>query len=294
MADRGGSAWCLRLTVPGDVVSNFERALEALEGAVASGLPDAAGQVTLDAYLAAEPERARVVALLAAGALAAQIAPPDFEIERLPDLDWVAEGRKALPPILAGPFYLYGAHVTAPPPPETMPIRIEASVAFGTGRHETTRGCLLALADIEREGVSMACALDMGCGSGILALAAAKLWGCSVLAVDNDPEAVRLSAENARINGEAKLVRAEQGDGYATPAVAESAPYDLIVANILAGPLQAMAGDLIRHLAPGGTAVLSGLLSTQSQDVLEAHRPLGLVRDYPLGDWTTLVIQGRA
>ena len=293
MVSGGGSAWCLRLTVPENAVPDFEGALEPLEGAVASGLPDGAGLVTLDAYLAVEPARDRIVALLAAGALAARIAPPEFEIERLPDLDWVAEGRKALPPIQAGPFYLYGAHVTAPPPPGTIPIQIEASVAFGTGRHETTKGCLLALADLKATH-PVARALDMGCGSGILALAAAKLWDCPVLAVDNDPDAVRLSAENARINGEAKLVRAEQGYGYGAPAVAEGAPYDLIVANILAGPLKAMAPDLIRNLAPGGVAVLSGLLTTQAQEVLEAHRPLDLVRDYPLGDWTTLVIQARA
>ena len=193
-------AWCLRLEVPAGAVPAFEAALGALGGALASGLPGPDGTVARDAYLTAEPGRAEVAARLAVAALAAGVAPPEFEIARLPDLDWVAEGRKALAPIRAGPFYVHGAHVTDPPPPGAIPIRIEASVAFGTGRHETTRGCLLALAGIA-ETRAVTRALDMGCGTGILAIAAAKLWGCRAIAVDNDPDAVRLTAENARVNG---------------------------------------------------------------------------------------------
>ncbi len=289
MVSGQGSAWCLRLTVPAAAVPAFEAALGQLGGAVASGLPDPDDRVALDFYLAQEPDRARVAAPLAAAALAGGIEPPEFEIERLPDLDWVAEGRKALPPIHAGPFYVFGAHVSEPPPPGSIPIRIEASIAFGTGQHETTRGCLLALAEMKRER-AVARALDMGCGTGILALAVAKLWGAPVLAVDNDPDAVRLTEENARVNEVAETVRAELGDGYRCPAVAAGAPYDLVVANILARPLCDMAPDLIRHLAPGGFAILSGLLTGQAKAVAESHRPLRLVRDIVLGEWSTLIL----
>ena len=283
------ATWCLRLTVPAAALDEIEAALSGLGGALASGMPDAGGAVLVEVYCQAEPARADIAARLAVAALAAGIAAPDFEVELLPDLDWVVEGRKALPPIHAGPFYVFGAHVTEPPPAGSIPLQIEANAAFGTGRHETTSGCLLALAELRQER-QVRRALDMGCGTGILALAAAKLWGCPVLAVDNDAEAVRVARENAAINEAANLVRAEVGDGYACPAAAEGAPYDLIVANILAGPLIDMAAGLKRFLAPGGVAVLSGLLADQAPAVLEAHRPLRLIREHKTGDWSALVI----
>lgn len=281
--------WCVRLTVQADALPPFEAALGELGGALASGVPDRDGLVTLEAYVSAAPDRARIAALIAAASLAGGIAPPDFDFDPLPDLDWVAESRKALPPIHAGPFYVYGAHVSELPPAGTIPIKMEASVAFGTGQHETTRGCLLALADLAK-GRRIATVLDMGCGTGILAIAAAKLWRCPVVAVDNDPDAVRLTAENAAVNGVSDLVLAHLGNGYGCPAVAAHAPYNLVVANILADPLKAMARDLIRNLARGGIAVLSGLLAEQAEGVRAAHRPLGLIKEYPLNEWTTLVL----
>jgi len=284
-----GTAWHLRVTVPSFAVQAFEAALGQLGGAVASNLPGPDDHAILESYSGKEPDRAKVTALLCSAALASGIAPPDFDIARLPDLDWVAEGRKALAPVHAGRFFIFGAHVCEPPPPGSIPIQIEASVAFGTGQHETTHGCLQALDEIKRRR-GIARALDMGCGTGILALAVAKLWRAPVLAVDNDPDAVRLTQENAAINGVQGLVRAELGDGYGCPAVLAGAPYDLITANILAGPLRDMAPDLIRHLAPGGVAVLSGLLSDQALEVTASHRPLRLVRDIGLGEWSILVL----
>lgn len=283
------STWCLQLSVPASAMEGFEAALSDLAGAISSGVPDAEGMVAIEAYCEHEPDPAAITASLAAAALAAGIEMPSFEIARLPDLDWVAESHKALPAIHAGPFYVYGGHVHAAPPARTIALRIEASAAFGTGHHETTHGCLLALADLH-ETRRVRRVLDMGCGTGILALAAAKLWHCPVIAVDNDPEAVRLTRENAAINDAEDWVQAHLGEGYACPAVGAQGPYDLIVANILAGPLIDLAGDLKRALAPGGVAILSGLLAEQAESVLDAHRPLALLRRYPRNEWVTLTI----
>ena len=241
-------------------------------------------------YQSEEPDRARLTALLAVAALAAGTPVPEFAIERLPETDWVAESRKALPPIQAGPFTLYGAHVAEPPPAGSIPILIEASTAFGTGRHESTRGCLLALAGLaEDRGVGRA--LDMGCGSGVLAIAMAKLWSCPVTAIDLDAQAVRVARENAAANGVGDLVQAHRGRGYRCAAIGRDTRFDLVAANILAGPLGDMAPELVRHLAPGGAALLSGLLAGQDEGVLDAHAPLRLIRRIALGDWVTLVLE---
>jgi ribosomal protein L11 methyltransferase len=215
---------------------------------------------------------------------------PEARVERLPEVDWVTESHQALPAIQAGPFYIHGAHVREAAPPGAIPILIEAGPAFGTGRHESTLGCLLALADLAKTRKPVQ-ALDMGCGSGLLAIAIAKLWGCPVRAVDNDPAAVQAAAGNAAANGVGAQVTARCGDGYEEAALGAGAPFDLIVANILAAPLQAMAPDLKCHMAPGGVAVLSGLLEDQADGVIAAHAPLRLLRRIPLGGWATLVLE---
>jgi len=282
-------AWCLRLVAPGGALPLIELALAQLGGAVVTDGPGADGGVPVSVYLAAEPDRTRVVALLAAAGLAAGVAAPEVSITALPVTDWVAQSQQSLPAIQVGPFYVYGAHVTAPPPEESIPLRIEAAVAFGTGRHESTRGCLLALAALAE---SRRCnrALDMGCGSGILALAMAKLWACPVLAVDSDADAVRVTAGNARVNGVAELVAVRHGDGFRCSEVARRGPYDVIVENILAEAICAMAPHLLHHLAADGVAVLSGLLAEQTEEVLAAHAPLRRRQEIRLGDWVTLVV----
>ncbi len=293
MAVDPAPVWRLDIFIPAPAVAAFEAALAELGGAVATDAPDAAetqAEVGLQVYLDAEPERPRLTALLAGAALLAGVRVPEARVERLPDIDWVTESHKALPAIQAGPFYVYGAHVSAPAPAGGIPILIEAGPAFGTGRHESTLGCLLALAGLA-EIHKPADALDMGCGSGLLAIAIAKLWACPVHAVDNDPQAVRAAAGNAVANGVGGLVSARQGEGYDAAAFGVEASFDLIAANILAGPLEAMAPDLKRHLAPGGVAVLSGLLEDQAGAVIAAHAPLSLARRIPLGGWVTLVLE---
>jgi ribosomal protein L11 methyltransferase len=203
--------------------------------------------------------------------------------------DWIKEMEYSFPPFSVGPFYIHGSHVTIAPPSGSTPLLVDANTAFGTGEHATTQGCLLAMEAICRRRIP-AQALDMGCGSAILAMALGKRWHVPVLAVEIDAESVRVAQENAVLNRVQREVRVVLGDGYAAPEVRQRAPYDLIVANILARPLVAMAPQLARHLAPGGDAVLSGLLSWQEPMVLAAHRQQGLalVRRWRIGDWSAL------
>jgi ribosomal protein L11 methyltransferase len=171
-------------------------------------------------------------------------------------------------------------------------MRIEAGMAFGTGHHETTALCLSVLSDLAKLR-RFANVLDLGCGTGLLAIGSAKLWRRRVIASDIDPVAVEITRENAAANGEAPLVRAVVADGLTHPAIARAAPFDLIVANILAGPLTRLAPAIARALKPGGTLVLSGLLRWQENLVVSYYRPLGLIlrairRD---GAWSALVLE---
>ncbi len=267
----------------------IEAALEPLGPLALSSFEIENGRAWMtEALFDARPARRSVDAALA-GSTAA-----DITIEPVPDKDWVAESQRALPPIRAGRFFVHGSHVTGKKPRGTTAIEIEAGLAFGTGRHETTRGCLLALQRLARER-RFRRPLDLGTGSGILAIAIAKLWGMPVLASDNDPQATRVARENAALNGAGELVRVVTGAGYAAPAVRDGGPYDLIAANILARPLVRLAPGLARHLAPKGVALLSGLLVEQEEMVLAAHarQGLDLLWRLRLGDWSVLAVGRR-
>ncbi|HXI99807.1 MAG TPA: 50S ribosomal protein L11 methyltransferase [Micropepsaceae bacterium] len=217
----------------------------------------------------------------------------EVSVAPLPDQDWIRLSQLGLPPVRAGRFFVYGAHDAGQVPPGVIPIRIEAGLAFGTGHHETTALCLTALTDIARTTRRPRSILDLGCGTGVLAIAAAKLWRKSVLATDIDIVAVEVARENARINGEAPLIHAATADGFTHPAIRARAPFDLICANILAGPLTKLAPDLSAALARRGIAVLSGLLRDQEKQVLSFYRPHGLVlcRTYRDGPWSALVLE---
>jgi ribosomal protein L11 methyltransferase len=177
-------------------------------------------------------------------------------------------------------------------PRGVIPIRIEAGLAFGTGHHETTALCLAALSDLSKRR-RFDNVLDLGCGTGLLAIGAAKLWRKPVLASDIDVVAVEVTRENAAANGEAPLVRALTADGLTHPVLARKAPYDLIIANILASPLTRLAPDIARALAPGGIALLSGLLAWQENMVTSFYRPQGLVYRGARrsGAWSALVLE---
>lgn len=229
-------------------------------------------------------------------------SPPDAEfftqlmrrhvaVEPLPDQDWIRQSQEGLPPVRAGRFFVYGAHDAGTVPPGIIPIRIEAGLAFGTGHHETTALCLEAISQIARAR-RPARILDLGSGTGVLAIAAAKFWRRDILATDIDPIAVEVARENARGNGVAPLIHAAVADGFTSPAIRSRAPFDLILANILAGPLTKLAPDLARALAPKGTAVLSGLLRNQEKLVLSFACAQGLVFQRALrsGPWSALVL----
>ncbi|MEI9888494.1 MAG: 50S ribosomal protein L11 methyltransferase [Rhizomicrobium sp.] len=213
-------------------------------------------------------------------------------VEALPDQDWIRLSQEGLPPVRAGRFFVYGAHDAGEVPHGVIPMRIEAGMAFGTGHHETTALCLAALSDLARRR-RFRNVLDLGCGTGLLAIGAAKLWRRKVLATDIDPVAVEVTRENARANGAAPLVRAVTAEGLTNPAIRGAAPFDLIVANILASPLTQLAPSIAGALARGGMLVLSGLLTWQENLVVSFYTPHGLIlrarrRD---GPWSALVLE---
>ena len=300
------SGWRVRLTVPASAVPAVESAIEAafsLAGdapALACFEMEGSGNWLVEAYFAAPPPRAEIarVAQAAAAGMDVRITRP--EIERLPDRDWVGQSQGLRPPVRAGRFFLHGGHARGERRAFGINLEIEAGQAFGTGAHETTRGCLMMLDRLARR-LRPRRPLDLGCGSGVLALAMARLWRCGVLASDIDPKSAQVTAENARINAVPLRGRPAAGWGVAPLAAAglthrrlrEAGPYDLLAANILAGPLVAMAPAIAAAVEPGGRLLLAGLLEEQEAMVTAAYRNRGFRREdrIPLGRWPTLLLR---
>ncbi len=290
--------WRISVTVPEHALDAFEAALDGHSDAVSMMLPEGkdpgeGADWRLEAVCRTPPDHAAVELSLQLAATALGLAVPRPDYGRLPQVDWLTENLRAFPPIRAGRFFVHGSHWQGRPPAASIPLLVDAGTAFGSGEHATTFGCLLALSELAKRR-RFRRPLDMGCGSAILAMAMAKLWPVAVTASDIDPESVRVSRFNARRNGLAARITAVVSDGYRDPAVGAGRPYDLIAANILARPLCRMAPDLRAHLAPGGMAVLSGLLSRQERMVLNAHRAQGLrlAGRVAVNGWTTLVLAG--
>ena len=289
---REPAAWRVAVSVPA-------MAAEACEALLARSLPavsvwggDEDPRRQVEGFGQEKPDPAALAVALAILARSLGIDEPELTIECIPPTDWLAATYEAFPPIRIGRFHIHGSHDRGPVPANAIGLCIDAATAFGTGEHQTTSGCLIALQRLaKRRRVRRA--LDMGCGSGILAFAAARLWHVPVLAVDVDREAVRIARINARANQVGRWVKAVAADGYADRRVHASGPFDLIIANILARPLVAMAKDLSAHLAPGGVAMLAGLLTHQEAQILTAHRAQGLtlVDRIAVGDWPTLVLR---
>ena len=216
-------------------------------------------------------------------------------IEELGEADWVTMSQAGLQPIRAGRFYVHTPMYRSVPP-GTVPFEIDASLAFGTGQHATTSGCLEALDELERSGGRYSNVADIGTGTGLLAFAALALWPeAKCIATDIDAVAIEVAQDNAAINrvklghagGELLLAVA---DGMESPLLAARAPFDLIIANILAGPLIELAPAFVKSLAPGGTVILAGLLDTQADAVARAYEELGIVTHArSAGEWPVLV-----
>lgn len=240
----------------------------------------------------AMPDHAMLASAIALACAANGLKEPEFVVKPLEARDWLAENRASFQPIRAGRFFIHPTFYEARPPAGSLSIALDAATAFGSGSHGTTKGCLKALDRIARRHRPRRI-LDMGCGSGILAIAAAMAWKRPVLAVDIDEEAVRVTAENARRNGVSNYVRAAAGPGFAAPIMQRQPKFDLIVANILARPLITMAPALAHALAPGGEIVLSGLLTHQENQVIAAYRAQGLalLRRGRIDNWSTLELK---
>jgi ribosomal protein L11 methyltransferase len=245
-------------------------------------------------YFDGEPLPGERDALARATAGALGRTSPPFAIAGLPDTDWVKRSLAGLQPIRAGRFLVHGRHDRDRVRPNDIAIEIEAGEAFGTGHHGSTLGCLLA---IDRVGRTRAVrnALDLGTGSGILAIAIARALRAPVLASDIDSTATRIAAANARLNRAGRLITTVTAAGLGRRSFRVHGLFDLIVANILAGPLVRLAPSIRRHLAPSGTVILSGLLPEQKARVVAAYRgqSLRLVRDIRQADWLTLIFERR-
>ena len=285
----------LVLTVPEPAATPVTTALESYCVAVSAFELQPGGDWIIEAIAVTPPDPDALAASLAEVESVIGVKIPLPQIEALPDIDWLAENRKSFVPIRTKRFFIRPSHSEEAPPAGAIVLTIDAATAFGTGSHETTRGCLLMLESLAKKYRHVRRSLDMGCGTGILGFAAAHLWPhhARVLGVDLDPESVRVANNNAKINHLAPLFQAVAGQGYRAPSVGTGAPYDLIIANILAPPLVAMAESLTQVLAKNGIAVLSGFLFHQERQVLSRHEVFGLrrVARLRLGDWMIVALR---
>ncbi|MCR9109370.1 50S ribosomal protein L11 methyltransferase [Marivita sp. XM-24bin2] len=228
--------------------------------------------------------------------LAAAHGAKSFVVSELPETDWVAKVRRELVPVHAGRFYVYGSHDAETVPDGVEPLLIEAAMAFGTGHHGTTQGCLRALDRLIDAGVTCHNVADIGCGTAVLAMAAARVWPETVLASDMDQVAVDVAEANVRANNLGGRVVCLEALGFEHPQLHAAAPFDLVFANILKQPLIDLAPDMASHLALGGFAILSGILNDQGDEVAEVYARNGINTWHreEIGDWTTLTLQKAA
>jgi ribosomal protein L11 methyltransferase len=284
---------CISIMVPGEALDHFESALSSVCRAVSFFHHDEERDIW---NIQGVKERGAYEAELASALLVAEMLTgeaPEISRSLVPVGGWLARTKAAFPEQKIGArFVVRGTHISAPDLPGRITLTLDAGLAFGTGEHNSTRGCLIALERIAKAHRPLRI-LDLGTGSGILAIAAAKLMRRPVLASDIDSRAARVANANAKLNGVAHLVHAIRADGWADKRIERRAPYDLVFANILARPLCAMAHQLSDSMAPGGIAILAGLLTTQVNWVVSAHRRAGLRLERRLTDgaWSILILR---
>jgi len=252
-------------------------------------IEDGTGTWEVGAYFSAPPDIAGLELLAAA-----HDAKP-FVISEVPDQDWVAKVRRELTPVEAGRFYVHGSHDAHTVPDGAQPLLIEAAMAFGTGHHGTTQGCLLALDTLADKGFVGASVADIGCGTAVLAMAAARIWSGAILASDIDEVAVDVARANVAANGLEGRIDCVEARGFDHPNL-KAAPFDLVFANILKGPLIDLAPEMTDRLTPGGYAILSGILNEQADEVAGVYVKLGnsIADRREIGDWTTLMLRKNA
>jgi ribosomal protein L11 methyltransferase len=250
--------------------------------------PDGRWDVTV--HFAEAPDQVLVRELVAGAAGPAIAEKVSFDLVEAKD--WVKASLDDLVPVPAGRFVVHGGHDRARIPANKLGIEIEAALAFGTGHHGTTRGCLLLLDHVLKSRRPRRL-LDLGTGTGVLAIAAAKALHSSLLASDIDPPSVRVARENAAINGVSPQVRVIRATGFAAPDFAKEGPFELVLANILANPLRQLAGPMRRRLAPSAEVILSGLLTPQARGVIAAYRARGLVpvKHIRIEGWSSLLLR---
>jgi ribosomal protein L11 methyltransferase len=252
-------------------------------------IEDDSGIWEIGGYFTEAPDEA------ALALLAAAFGAKPFAVSELPETDWVAKVKRELAPVEAGRFFVYGSHDADKVPADSEPLLIEAAMAFGTGHHGTTLGCLKAVDKLMGEGFVGQNVANIGCGTAVLGMAAARVWPNPVLASDIDEVAVEVAEANVRANDRAGRVGWLEAAGFDHPQLADAAPYELVFANILKGPLGDLAPSMAAHIGAQGYAILSGILNPQAQDVIDAYGAAGfdLVTHDEIGEWTTLTLQRR-
>ena len=283
---------CALTTLPGEVPAKalaaaMERMMPEPTGVGVFEIEDGSGLWEIGGYFLEPPDEV----MLEVFAVAFGARP--FVLSELPEIDWVAKVRRELAPVDAGRFFVFGSHDADKVPTGRLPLQIEATVAFGTGHHGTTLGCLLALDRLLVAGVLPARVADIGCGTAVLAMAAAAAWpDALVIASDIDRVAVDVAAANVAINGLDGRVECLEAAGLDHARLMAAGPFDLVFANILKGPLIELAPSISRSVATGGRAILSGLLVVQAEAVAAAYVTAGFClenRD-DIGEWSTLVL----
>ena len=261
-------------TLPGRInASDLGDALDRLTpepiGVGVFELEDGSGLWEVGAYFSEKPDD------ISLALLAAVFQADEFKISELPQIDWVSKVQRSLKPVVAGRFFVYGSHDSDKVPPDCEPLLIEASMAFGTGHHGTTKGCLLALEQLITDGFKAKNVIDVGCGTAVLAMAAARIFSANVIASDIDSVAHSVAKMNILANGLGRNIQCFEASGFAHEQIKTKNPFDLIFANILLAPLLAIATDISKYSLSGGYVVLSGILSEQAELVVNKYTGVG-------------------
>ena len=279
-------------TLPGRIhASDLGDALERLTpepiGVGVFELEDGSGLWEVGAYFSEKPDD------ISLALLAAVFQAEEFKISELPQIDWVSKVQRSLKPVVAGRFFVYGSHDSDKVPPDCEPLLIEASMAFGTGHHGTTKGCLLALEQLITDGFKAKNVIDVGCGTAVLAMAAARVFSTNVIASDIDSVAHSVAKMNILANGLDRNIQCFEASGFAHEQIKTKNPFDLIFANILLAPLLAIATDISKYSLSGGYVVLSGILSEQAELVVNKYTGVGfsLSNQIEIGEWVTIIFR---